>query len=116
MNIQTPTAPTQRPPVGERVQLGRYSIGTGERLIIGQRVDGVVRVSDCPAEGHGRAYLIERELEHDGNSALQALIADYLDQAHRLAEIPMATSLLKSDLFHLMRGRSLPYVRPSILP
>ncbi len=94
MNIQTPTAPTQRPPVGDRVQLGRYSSGTGDRLIIGQRVDDVVRVSDCPAGGHGRAYLIERELEHDGNSALQALIADYLNQAHRLDEIPMATSLL----------------------
>lgn len=48
----------------------------------------------CPTEGHGRAYLIERELEQDGNSALQALVADYLDQAHRLDEIPMATSLL----------------------
>ncbi len=93
--MSTQTVLTHQPPtVGQRVQLGRYSIGTGDRLIIGQRVDGVVRVSDCPAEGQGRAYLIERELEHDGNSALQALVADYLDQVHRLDEIPMATSLL----------------------
>jgi hypothetical protein len=27
----------------------------------GQRVLGVVRVTDAPADGHGRHYLIERE-------------------------------------------------------
>jgi|SRR5450755_763354 len=37
-----------------------------------------VRVSDIPASPGGRAYLIERGLEQDGNSALNALIADYV--------------------------------------
>jgi hypothetical protein len=49
-------------------------------------------VTDCPARGGGRAYLVERELEQDGNAALQALIADYLQVADRLHEIPMASS------------------------
>ena len=31
-------------PVGERVELGRYRVSTGERILYGQRVDGVVRV------------------------------------------------------------------------
>jgi hypothetical protein len=37
-----------------------------------------VRVTDVPAHGRGRAYLVERGLEHDGHAALKALVADYL--------------------------------------
>jgi hypothetical protein len=48
-----------------------------------------VRLTDNPANGHGRAFLIERELEQDGNAALQALIADYLEQAATHERIPM---------------------------
>jgi hypothetical protein len=78
--------------VVQRVELARYTVPAGERVIWGQRVDGVVRVTDCPARPGGRAYLIERELEQDGNAALQAVIADYLQVADRLHEIPMASS------------------------
>jgi hypothetical protein len=46
--------------VGQRVELARYTIPAGERVLYGQRVDGVVRVTDNPANGRGRAYLIER--------------------------------------------------------
>jgi hypothetical protein len=61
-------------PVGERIELGRYSVpAAGERVIYGQRVDGVVRLTDVPAHGRGRAYLIERELERDGYDALKAM-------------------------------------------
>ncbi len=65
-------------PVGKRVELARYTVPAGERVIWGQRVAGVVRVTDCPARGRGRAYLVERELEQDGNAALHALIGDYI--------------------------------------
>jgi hypothetical protein len=57
-------------------------------------VNGVVRLSDVPASPGGRSYLVERGLEQDGNSALNALIADYLQQAQMLAEVPMAVSPL----------------------
>ena len=87
--------------VGERVELGRYAISAGERVIYGQRVAGVVRLVDVPGGGHGRAYLIERELEQDGMSALQALVTDYLAQAARLGEVPMAVSPLDRFLDHL---------------
>jgi hypothetical protein len=76
---------------GVRVELARYRVSAGERVLYGQRVCGVVRVTDVPA-GHGRAYLVERELEQNGYSALNALIADYLGQARRLDAVPMAES------------------------
>ena len=76
-------------PVGERVELGRYRIPAGERIVYGQRVDGVVRVTDVPARGRGRAYLVERELEQDGHAALLALVADYVNQAKLHAAVPM---------------------------
>jgi hypothetical protein len=63
---------------GVRTELARYTIPDGERIIYGQRVDGVVRVTDVPAVPGGRAYLVERGLEQDRNSALKALVADYL--------------------------------------
>ncbi len=78
-------------PVGQRVELGRYTVPGGERILYGQRVDGVVRVTDVPASGHGRAYLVERELELDGYAALNALVADYLEQTRRLMAVPMGT-------------------------
>lgn len=87
--IQTATSP-----VGDRVELARYAVPVGERVLCGQRVDGVVRVTDVPARGRGRAYLVERELEHDGYAAVKALVADYLQQARLLEDVPMAVSPL----------------------
>jgi hypothetical protein len=79
--------------VGQRVELGRYRIPTGECVLYGQRINGVVRVTDNPAGRRGRAYLIERELEQDGNAALQARVRDYVEQAQRHGEIPMHVPL-----------------------
>jgi hypothetical protein len=81
-------------PVGERIELARYTVPVGERVLYGQRVNGVVRVTDVPACGRGRAYLVERELEQDGYDALKALVSDYLGQAELLADVPMAVSPL----------------------
>ena len=91
----TGTVAGQRGRIGVRVELARYVVSAGERVLFGQRVDGVVRVVDVPARAGGRAYLVERELEQEGsnaNAALQALIADYLRQARRLDAVPMAES------------------------
>jgi len=67
-------------PVGERVELGRYRISAGERVLYGQRIAGVVRITDVPTAS-GRSFLVERELEHDGYAALQALVRDYIEQS-----------------------------------
>jgi hypothetical protein len=91
--MTTPTVTETRRngnPVGERSELARYTVPAGERVLYGQRVNGVVRVTDVPAWGRGRAYLVERGLEHDGYAALKALVADYVQQAELLADVPMA--------------------------
>ena len=79
----------------EPVELGRYSIASGERVIQGQRVLGVVRLIDIPATGDGRRYLIERELTV--MAELDAIVADYLDQAARWNTIPAAGPCFLSD-------------------
>jgi hypothetical protein len=47
-----------------------------------------------PASGRGRAFLVERELKRDGNAALYALVADYVQQCRRLDAIPMGENIL----------------------
>jgi hypothetical protein len=84
--------------VGERTELARYELSSGERVLYGQRITGTVRVTDRPACGRGRSYLVERELEKDGYGALQALIADYIAQARELDEVPMASSAIRQQL------------------
>ena len=86
-------ATPRRGRTGPRVELARYSIPAGDRVLYGQRVDGVVRLIDVPLEAGGRAYLVERGLEEEGSNAhaaLHALIADYLRQASVLDAVPMA--------------------------
>ena len=93
--MTTPTVTETRRngnPVGERIELARYTISVGQRILYGQRINGVVRITDVPAGGRGRAYLVERELEQDGYDALKALVADYVDQAGLLEDVPMAVS------------------------
>ena len=71
-----PSAAQPTPIVGQRTELARYTVTEGERILYGQRIDGIVRVTDRPAGDGGRAYLVERGLETKGE--LDALVADYL--------------------------------------
>jgi hypothetical protein len=91
------TLDRKRGRTGARVELARYPVASGDRVLYGQRVDGVVRVTDVPQKARGRAYLVERGLEEEGpnaNAALQALVADYLRQASVLDAVPMAENLV----------------------
>jgi len=72
----------------ERVELARYTVTAGERLIHGQRILGVVRLADNPASGAGRHYIIERELV--AMAELEAIVSDYLQQAETWDAIPAA--------------------------
>ncbi len=89
------TAVATKPRVGERVELGRYEITAGERILYGQRVDGVVRVTDKPASGRGRSLLVERGLT--SHRELQALVADYISESERRDE-PAAIVRVGADL------------------
>lgn len=84
----TVTKPSASGTANTRVELGRYTVSAGERVIYGQRVRGVVRLVDVPADGSGRRYLIERELTV--MAELEAIVADYLDQASAWNMIPAA--------------------------
>ena len=86
--------------VGQRAELARYHVTGGERVLYGQRINGCVRITDRPASGSGRSYLVERELEQDGYSALKALVADYIEQSRELGQVPMASSVIASQLEH----------------
>ena len=94
----TATAPAARRATNERVELGRYrTTDDGDRVIYGQRVLGIVRLVDAPATGGGRRYIIERELTV--MAELEAIVADYLDQAARWDTIPAAgPCCLRADL------------------
>lgn len=72
------------------VELARYTISVGERVIRGQRIRGVVRLVDIPAGDHGRRYLIERGLT--SMAELEAIVVDYLGQAAAWDVIPAAGS------------------------
>jgi hypothetical protein len=89
-------APQRR--VGELTELGRYEVNGVERVLYGQRIGGCVRLSDRPASGAGRSYLVERGLERDGYAAVKALVADYTQQATELGEVPMASSIVAQQL------------------
>ena len=92
-------AAARTPSVGKRTELARYRIPAGERVLYGQRVDGIVRLTDRPeglASASQRAYLVERDLQT--KPELDAVIADYLSQAAKLGEPPMARCPLESYL------------------
>jgi hypothetical protein len=104
---QEPTVPDhpgprprrRQPKVGKRTELARYTVPAGERILYGQRIEGVVRVTDRPAgavDPDHRAYLVERELER--KDELDALIADYLATAEKLAAVPMSLTQIEHYL------------------
>jgi hypothetical protein len=79
---------------GQLVELGRYATDIREqRVIVGRRVDGVVRVFDLPVDGRGRSYQVESGFE--SYRELAALVADYKRQALRLGEWPMTRRALR---------------------
>ena len=69
---------------GERVELARYQLTTGERVLYGQRINGKVAVADVPVGDRGRVYLVERHVE--SRAALDELVAHYVADSLRRAE------------------------------
>ncbi len=88
-------------------QQGSYALPDGTvRIIYAQRVLGHVRLTDEPQQrgGGARAYLIERCVDAhpvaDGTSAvahMNALVADYLQEARRLQRCPLERAALLTD-------------------
>ena len=87
MTATAATRPYDARPTNPPRELARYRISAGERIVVGQRVLGVVRLTDLPADGHGRSYVIERGLT--AMAELEAVVADYLAQAERWDAVPV---------------------------
>jgi integrase len=86
------TTPATRP----AVELARYATtGGSERIVRVQRIRGVVRLTDVPADPHGRRYLIERGLT--SRAGLDAIVADYLQQAAAMDAVPAAWTVLHEE-------------------
>jgi hypothetical protein len=64
-----PARKGRNPATGAEIALARKPASV---VLYGQRVNGIVRVTDVPVAPGGRAYLVERELEQDGNAAARA--------------------------------------------
>lgn len=95
-----------KPHAGPRVELARYTVDEGERILYGQRIGKIVRVSDCPACGRGRSYLVERCPARDGLAAVRALVTDYVRRAVLTDEVPMLARLVpEPDYVELARYR-----------
>jgi hypothetical protein len=77
-------------------KLGRYTTSEdGERIICGQRINEVVRLTDVPAHGRGRRFVIERGLTC--MAELEAIVSDYLFQAAELDAIPAGSGALTEN-------------------
>jgi hypothetical protein len=90
----------------EQVQLASYQFTGGRRVLCGQRIDGVVRVTDRPAEGSGRCYLVRHVRDGDGYTALRELVSDYTREARRRDEIPIAAALARDARRAFDAGRT----------
>lgn len=77
---------------GEPMELGRYETRAAEkRALYGIRVHGRPRIIDAAAEGIGRIYTVQLDLDNeDGYSAIKGIVAAYIADAEQLGRPPMA--------------------------
>lgn len=77
-------------------ELARYRVSAGERVLMAWRRPGGVEVSDRPAEGRARGYLVDRGFRCAGQ--LAAFLRDYLEQASRFDACPMGGAAIGAML------------------
>jgi hypothetical protein len=83
---------------GEAIELARYTIPSGARVLYCHWQESVASIVDRPATGNGRAYVVDRVRERDGHDAIAALVEDYVRQAAQLGRIPMEVSVVRRTL------------------
>ena len=81
-----PAAPAHDVSAGRERELARYATPAGARIVVGQRIAGVVCVSDRPADERrgGTVLLVQRGVA--SNAELEALVADYVTESERRNE------------------------------
>jgi hypothetical protein len=82
---------------GPRVELARYVVAEGERVLQGQRIDGVVHVFDIPAdeESDARIHVVERGVE--SQVALDGIIVDYVARSVQYDRPAMSVNVLDEN-------------------
>ncbi len=91
----SPPPPARRK---EPLELARYTVSGGERVLYAVTRGGRTRITDRPCAADGRSYLVERDAGAERGGELQALVADYLEQARLLDDVPMAASAVRQLL------------------
>jgi len=90
---------------GQLIKLGRYRTPTGERWLVGRRVNGAVGVIGTPAPGTpGIPYFVEDDLH--SRCELIALLRDYLQQSREHgvpAIVNSKTGMALTELTDLLR-------------
>jgi hypothetical protein len=95
-NAPRPVTPTtDTPRKGKPHALAGYRVGRDRRLIVVQRINGVIRVGDLPANGKGRRYLVADNLSTYGE--LNDLLLDYTKQIAKLGAVAASPSLAQRD-------------------
>jgi hypothetical protein len=87
-------ASAESPAARRSIELGRYTTPDGERVLYGQWVNAAVCITDRPADGCGRKFVIEQEFHEEDFGALRALVLDYLEQAAAHKQIRVTLPLL----------------------
>jgi hypothetical protein len=77
---------------GRPYELGRYAVPDEARVLVGQRIDGVVHVFDWPAGGSGRRYHVEAGFE--SKAELAVLVAEYRRRARHIGVCPMSRTAI----------------------
>jgi len=76
-------------PTTDRVELTRYTTTTlGERVLYGWRTGPTFLLTDAPAIGDGREYVVERQVA--SLDEVRAIVLDYCAQAQRHRDFPPA--------------------------
>ena len=83
--MNTTTGPPKA--TSEAMVLATYRCDEGTRQLVGQRVDGVPRITDRPDGEGGRCYLVEDNIS--SMPELQAILDDYLAKAKQIGYAPM---------------------------
>lgn len=97
----SPPAPARR---NDPLELARYTVRGRERVLNAVRRGGRMRIIDCPCAPEGRSYLVERDAVGERAGELRALVADYLEQARLLDDVPMAAGAVRQLLGEVEQG------------
>ncbi len=77
-------------------ELARYRLSDGERVLMGWRRGGGVEVTDRPAAGRHRAFVVDRGFRCA--EQLTAFLGDYVGHAIRIDACPMSEAAITATL------------------